>query len=110
MSSRSAPGTSDLLLSRLKVIAEKPAGLPDLSGPAALPLRAERRTVYRPAVLILERGERLDVVIKNFSDSGVRVEFFRRTPITHDVLLDEASLPLHGWMRLAWQRDGASGL
>jgi hypothetical protein len=99
----------EVLAARVGAIASAPASAPDLDVGFARQ-RAARQSVYRQAVLVLEQGERLPVVIRNVSDGGIRVEFFRKTPISDLVLVDEASLALRAWSRVAWQRDGASGL
>jgi hypothetical protein len=72
--------------------------------------RASRQAVFRQATATLEGGETLPVVIRNLSASGCRIEFFRQTPLTQRLIIDEHSLLLHFETEVAWQGDGAAGL
>jgi hypothetical protein len=104
-----SPMLAARLTDRMRTIREAPACEVHLDV-SSRTVRMPRRAVYRPATLVLEQGERLDVVIRDISASGVKVAFFRQTPISEMVLIDEASLPLKRWGKVVWQRDGASGL
>jgi hypothetical protein len=103
------PATPDKLLERLKVIADRPTPqvYSEIGGRVQ---RASRQAVYRQATATLEGGEVLPVVIRNLGSSGCRIEFFRQTPLTGRILIDESSLPLHFWAEVVWQGDGAAGL
>jgi hypothetical protein len=104
------PGPAPELVERWKVIASKPApaAYDDLAGARAQ--RGARQSVYRQATATLEGGEVLPVVIRNLGSSGCRIEFFRQTPLTGRILIDESSLPLHFRAEVMWQGDGAAGL
>jgi hypothetical protein len=100
---------TEKLNERLKAIATKssPRVYSEISGRVQ---RGSRQAVYRQATATLEGGEVLPVVIRNLGSSGCRIEFFRQAPLSGRILIDEASLPLHFWAEVMWQRDGAAGL
>jgi hypothetical protein len=50
--------------------------------------------MFRSAVLLFASGERLEVVVKNMSRTGARVEFYLRTELPREVTLIEASMNL----------------
>ncbi len=72
--------------------------------------RAARTTVFKQAMLMLPHGEKVPVVIKNMSSTGLRVEFFQNRPLGDRVLVTEASVPLRFWADVVWESDGAGGL
>jgi hypothetical protein len=72
--------------------------------------RAARTTVFKQAMLMLPHGEKLPVVIKNMSATGVRVEYFANRPLGDRVLITEPSVPLRFWADVVWETDGAGGL
>lgn len=72
--------------------------------------RPSRQAVYCQATATLEGGEVLPVIIRNLSETGCRIEFFRQLPLGGRVLVDELSIPLHFWAEVVWRGDGAAGL
>ena len=72
--------------------------------------RAPRTTVFKQALATLPHGEKVPVVIKDMSATGVRVEFFQNRPLGDRVLITEASVPLRFWADVVWEDDGAVGL
>jgi hypothetical protein len=102
-------GPAPQLVKRWKAIAARAAPLvyTDAGGREQ---RASRQAVYRQAIAILEGGETLPVVIRNLSSAGCRIEFFRQTPLTPQLILDEHSLSLHYEAEVVWQGGGAAGL
>jgi hypothetical protein len=109
------PGNSkerDPLANRLKAIASKPA-LAESDYVASAPKvddRATRQPAFKQATLTLAGGERLDVVVKNISASGAKVQFFRNVMLTQKVLISEPTLRLRSWALVVWQHDGEAGL
>lgn len=97
------------LMARWKAIASRAAPLvyTDAGGREQ---RSSRHAVYRQAIATLEGGETLPVVIRNLSSAGCRIEFFRQTPLTHRLTIDEHSLALCHEAEIVWQADGAAGL
>jgi hypothetical protein len=102
-------GPTPELVKRWKAIAARAAPLvyTDAGGREQ---RASRQAVYRQAIATLEGGETLPVVIRNLSSVGCRIEFFRQTPLTARLTIDEHSLSLHYNTEVVWQADGAAGL
>ncbi len=101
-------GPAPELVERWKSIAAKPA--PSSYEDAPRNPRAPRSKVFRQALATLEGGEKLAVAIKNLSSTGCRIEFFRNTPLTPTLTLEEQSLSLHFESQVVWQGDGAAGL
>lgn len=104
----------DPMADRLRKIAAKPA-IEDVSAYQDEPRkqddnRPKRQPTFKQATIQLRSGERLDVVVKNVSDTGARIEFFRKVTLTDSVLLTEPTLQLRTWAYVMWQTDGAAGL
>jgi hypothetical protein len=102
-------GFSPKMVDRLKSIAARPAPLiyVDVGGKTQ---RASRQAVFRQAIATLDSGEILQVVIRNLSSTGCRIEFFSHTPLRGTILIDEASLPLRFRGEVLWQAEGSAGL
>ena len=102
-----APGQDNQgrLNDRLKAIVERSA-----QKPSPIPSRSERAAVFKQGTLILPHGERLPVVIKNLSKTGVRVEFIKRCELTDHARLIEPSMGYDRRVRVAWQKGGLAGL
>jgi hypothetical protein len=52
----------------------------------------------------------MDVVVKDASVSGVRIEFFRHVALTDKLMISEATLRIRSWTQVIWQTAGAAGL
>ncbi len=52
----------------------------------------------------------MDVVVKNVSATGARVEFLRDIQLTDRVMLSEPTLRIKTWTYVVWQTRGAAGL
>lgn len=72
--------------------------------------RAERKPTFKAASLAFITGDRVEVVVKNVSDTGARVEFMRDMQLPDRVLLSEPTLRLKTWAYVVWQTRGAAGL
>lgn len=72
--------------------------------------RAERKPTFKSATVTTLGGERIDVVMKNISDTGARVEFMRDVQLTDRVVLSEPTLRIRTWAYVVWQTRGAAGL
>lgn len=72
--------------------------------------RAERQSTFKQGTLTTRGGERIPVVLKNISSTGVRVEFFRDVQLGDHVLLSEPTLQIRTWTEVMWQSRGAAGL
>lgn len=96
---------------RLQRIAGKPA-LEDTAYQSSRPkpTRPERQATFKQATVRLQGGERLDVVVKNLSETGARIEFFRKVTLTDQVLISEPTLRLKRVAQVVWQKDGTAGL
>ena len=73
------------------------------------PRSAERDPSYRQALLVFGMGERLQVVIKNISETGAMIEFFAQVPLTEEVTLRDPTLG-NRKARVIWQLPGEAGL
>jgi hypothetical protein len=97
---------------RLQRIAGKPA-LDDTAYQGAQPkktARSFRDATFKQATIRLQGGERMDVVVKNLSATGARIEFFRKVTLTDQVLISEPSTRLKRLAKVVWQKEGSAGL
>lgn len=72
--------------------------------------RASRKPTFKQATLLLPSGDRMDVVVKNVSDTGARVDFFSRIQLPPTVILSEPTLRLRRKASVVWQGEGSAGL
>lgn len=72
--------------------------------------RAQRDPTYKQATIQLRGGERLPVVVKNVSDTGARIQFFKEVPLSDVVYLMEPTLNINRWCDVVWQEDNCAGL
>lgn len=72
--------------------------------------RAEREPHFRNGVLVLGGGQRLSVIIKNLSATGARIDFFVKTDLPDEVVLNEPTLKLMTRARVVWRLEGSAGL
>jgi len=107
---KTRPDASNLFADRLRKIADTPQADTDYGvvGPPAT--RAERKPAFRAATLTFITGDRIDVVVKNLSATGARVEFMCNVPLPDRVLLSEPTACLQVWAYVTWQEPGAAGL
>ncbi len=72
--------------------------------------RAERESIYKHATIQLRDGERLAVVMKNISETGARIEFFKNIILSDVVFVMEPTLKIRTWAEVMWHDDGAAGV
>lgn len=72
--------------------------------------RAPRQATFKQGTITMQGGERMDVVVKNLSDTGARIEYFRKVHLTEMVVLTEPTMRIKTRARVMWQTDGAAGL
>ena len=99
---------SATLSQRMQRIAETTAFAPERVAAQTFAERATRAVAWRPGTISFQTGERMNVVIKNVSDTGARIEFVRST-----YLPDRVKLTAHGtsrWAYVTWQTWGVAGL
>ncbi|MCG8442116.1 MAG: hypothetical protein MI723_09940 [Caulobacterales bacterium] len=72
--------------------------------------RAARSATYREGSLIPAHGDEVEVVVKNVSASGARVDFRNRARLSGRVLLSSPALGLRKWCRVAWCHHGMAGI
>ena len=99
---------SATLSQRMQRIAETPASAPERGAAQTFGKLATRADAWRPGTISFQTGERIDVVVKNISDTGARIEFVRST-----YLPDRVSLTAQGtsrWAYVTWQTWGMAGL
>ncbi|MEP7210159.1 MAG: hypothetical protein ABI740_04920, partial [Alphaproteobacteria bacterium] len=72
--------------------------------------RSPRQATFKQGTVTLSGGERMDVVVKNVSDTGLRIEFFRKVTLTDMVIIAEPTLRIRKWATVMWQTEGAAGL
>lgn len=103
---------ADPLADRMRKIAAQPA-LDDVAyqhDHSRDKARSTRAPTYKQATITLTGGERMDVVVKNMSNTGARIEYFRKVELTEHVLLSEPTMRIRTWAKVVWQKDGAAGL
>jgi len=101
---------SNRFAERLRKVAAAPAtegGHDDL---APRTDRAERKPTFKAATLTFITGDRIEVIVKNLSVTGARVEFMRNVLLPDRVLLSEQTTRLKVWAYVIWQEPGAAGL
>jgi hypothetical protein len=105
---------SDPLADRMrKVTGAAVTGVPDeitYSSVQQTNKRADRHPTFKQGTLTTRGGERIPVVVKNVSSTGVRVEFFKDVQLGDHVLLSEPTLQIRTWAEVIWQGRGAAGL
>jgi hypothetical protein len=101
---------SDPLADRMRKIAAVPAEEVNYSSVTPGEKRAERKPTFKSATVTTIGGERIDVVVKNISDTGARIEFVRDVALTDRVMLSEPTLRIRTWAYVIWQTRGAAGL
>ena len=72
--------------------------------------RADRTATFKQGTITTRGGERVPVVVKNISSTGVRIEFFRDVQLGDHVLITEPTLQIRTWAEVMWQGRGAAGL
>ena len=100
----------DPLADRMRKIAAVPAEEVTYSSAGPGEKRAERKPTFKSATVTMLGGERVDVVVKNVSSTGARVEFLRDIQLTDRVMLSEPTLRIKTWAYVVWQTRGAAGL
>jgi len=99
---------SATLSQRMQRIAETPAFAPERVADRKFGKRAIRADAWRPGTISFQTGERMDVVVRNISDAGARIEFVRSI-----YLPDRVKLTAQGtsrWAYVSWQTWGEAGL
>jgi hypothetical protein len=108
MLGRKQTALSATLSQRMRRIAETPTYAPARPAEQKFGKRALRADAWRPGTISFQTGERLDVVVRNISDKGARIEFVRST-----YLPDRVKLTAQGtsrWAYVTWQTWGVAGL
>lgn len=110
MFKKPGPDKPDPLAQRMRKIAN--VSHDETTYKAATPnsKRSERKSTFKAATLTFISGERIDVVVKNVSETGALVEFLRDVMLPDRVLLSEPTLRLRLWAYVAWQERGKAGL
>ena len=105
------PPSGSSLSSRVRQIAERTPNndIVPAKGRASKQ-RAPRQSVFRNATVVSDNGERLAVAVKDVSEGGSRIEFFRHVPLPDAFLLIEPTLKLRRRVRVVWQREGIAGV
>lgn len=110
MFKKPGPGKPDPLAQRMRKIADVSHEETTYKGATTNAKRSERKSTFKAATLTLISGERIDVVVKNVSETGARIEFLRDIILPDRVLLSEPTLRLRIWAYVAWQERGKAGL
>jgi|CXWL01.1.fsa_nt_gi AAA+ ATPase superfamily predicted ATPase len=72
--------------------------------------RAERKSVFKNATIILDSGTRLAVALKDVSEGGARIEFFEEVLLDDTFIISEPMTRLRRRARVSWRREGIAGL
>ncbi len=110
MFKKSDKKASDPLADRMRKIAAVPVEEATYSSVVTGEKRAERKPTFKTATLTMISGERIDVVVKNVSATGARIEFLRDVTLTDRVMLSEPTMRIRTWAYVIWQTRGAAGL
>lgn len=97
-----------VLATRVNRIAQAPTYTPPKPADVKFGKRAQRKIAWRPATLSFQSGERMDVVVKNISETGARIEFVRSTYLPDRVKLSAQGISK--WAYVSWQTWGVAGL
>ena len=100
----------DPLADRMRKIATVPVEEQTYSSVHEQAGRAVREQTFKQGTITTRGGERVPVVLKNVSKTGVRIEFFRDVILGDHVLITEPTLRLNIWAEVMWQSRGAAGL
>ena len=84
-------------------------------GSSAKPIRNKRRTerksAFKQGILISSSGERVEIVLKNISDAGARIDFFRGgSAIAGEAVLSVPTLGIKRNVRIVWKDQTSAGL
>ena len=110
VNNRSRKQDARLLAARIAGVAARTSGPPSEISVASPTSRALRVPAFKSATVQLITGERLDVILKNISATGARVEFMRDIQLSDRVYLREPTLQLSVWAYVVWQERGVAGL
>jgi hypothetical protein len=99
---------SKSLAARVTRIAQAPTYTPPKPVEVKFGKRDQREISWRPAILSFQSGERMDVVVKNISETGARIEFVRSTYLPDRVKLSAQGI--NKWAYVTWQTWGVAGL
>lgn len=101
---------SKVLAARVTKIAQAPTYVPRKPEEAKFGKRAMREISWKQGTLVFQTGERMDVVVKNISETGARIEFVRSTYLPERVRLIEPIRDINRWAYVTWQTWGVAGL
>jgi hypothetical protein len=108
------PNEPSGLADRLKKIATtKPPAIDPASQPVrsvSRPTREERRAVFKNGILEFTGGAKLDVVVKNVTTKGARIEFHERVMLPGEVQFASPMLGIRKRARVVWQDENTAGL
>ncbi len=110
MFKRPNTGKPDPLAQRMRKIAEVAPEEVVYSTVTPGEKRADRKPTFKAASLSFITGQKIDVVVKNVSDTGARVEFMLDVELPDRVLVSEPTLRLRTWAYVVWQTRGVAGL
>ena len=86
-----------------------PAAVPKTAKP--LKPRQARASKFKHATIVMSDGLKLDVILRNLSESGARIDFYGDgADIVGPVLLLEPSLGLKKRARVVWKDRNSAGL
>lgn len=109
MIGRKPKAISEGLAQRVRKVAETASTTPAAADPS-IGKREPRASSFRPGTLAFMTGEKIDVVVKNISTTGARVEFVRNTRLPERVLLTEPLMGVKKWAYVTWETLGVAGL
>jgi len=99
---------NETLALRMGRIARAPTYTPARPVEQKFGKRATRADGWSPGTVSFQSGERFDVVVKNMSETGAKIEFIRTTYLPDRVRL--TSKGVSRWAYVSWQSWGVAGL
>lgn len=110
MLGRKQASVSKSLAQRVQRIAIAPTFAPPRPTDAKFGKREVREPSWKPGTIAFLGGERVEVVVKNVSESGARIEYVRGTHLPERVRLVEPMQGINRWAYVTWQTWGVAGL
>lgn len=99
---------NETLALRIDRIAKAPTSAPEHTVERKFGKRAIRADGWSPGSVSFQSGERFDVVVKNISETGAKIEFIRTTYLPDRVRLTAKGVSR--WAYVSWQSWGVAGL
>ncbi len=82
----------------------------DFDDDPSVPRNRDRESSWQRSTLQFDNGYRIDAIILDYSEDGVKVRFLSHERLPDTVTLKSASLGINRKVRTVWQNRGDAGL